>query len=806
MITDPDNLGQLGRKLEEPDLPLVYRILYQLIDEKYRVLLDASSDFMCIADREGKFIYVNKHLADSLGYTKKELMAMHLRDIIAPEMRSLFLDRTRTFLKRGKIQIDDFVLVTKYGGKIAGEMTAMAFFDNCGKYCGVRSVFKDRTRFKEMERLEKKYESMLEEGIDSLDQVILILDSDAKVRWASSSVQKYLGLDKTAVIGQDARQIFQARLTPLFHDKDEFLTELFKAFENQQPMSCLECALSPPGSEVAFTVEHWSYPIVHGTLQGGRIEILRDISARKRAEERLEYYHKKIHAIMEHAVEGIAEVRPDNTIEFINHSFLRMLGYAETDMLNRPLTDFIMPDQRIYLASIKLIRRAREITFIRRDGSLLYTLASSIPLVFGSQPPHALCFISNISETKLVSLKLRDANMTLRALNESLNSLSLRDARTGVYNARYLNERLGEEIRRAQRYDRTFSLILLDIDFFKTINDTYGHVFGDCILGGVVSLLKDAVRSTDVIVRYGGDEFVLFLPDTGPPGAAAASRKIIRMVKATPMGDPGRKISVSLSVGVVSFPQAGKNDVRALLDAADEAMYRSKGRGHNRITVCRKKDRMVPAAAGRRRAPSDAFRKFQGRLYEINTRHEESVVESLKPMVRQVAERLGYPDGFMERVVKDVEALGMSLKLPAEEIRRAGQAAYLAHLGFLRTPLHILRKTQPLTDEERGRIREHPLQSAQMIREISFLEPLCRIILCHHERYDGEGYPRGLKGEDVPLAARMILLSEAYEAMITPRPYRPEPLSEEAALDVIRKESGRQFDPILVEHFLRLAS
>jgi len=804
-MINPDNLWHLGRKLEEPDLPLVYRILYQLVDEKYRVLLDASSDFMCIADRDGKFIYVNKNLADSLGYTKKELMGMRLKEIIAPEMRPLFLDRTRTFLKKGKIKIDDFVLVTKYGGKITGEMNAMAFFDNTGKYCGVRSVFKDRRRFKEMERPEKKYETMLEEGIDSLDQVILILDSDGKVRWASSSVLKYLGVDKAVLIGEDARGIFQARLTPFFQDKEEFLAQLAAAFENQQPMNCLECALCPAGSDATFTVEHWSYPIVQGALQGGRIEILRDVSARRRAEERLEYYHKKIHAIMEHAVEGIAEVRPDNTIEFINRSFLRMLGYAETDVLNRPLTDFILPDQRIYLASIKLIRRAREITFVRRDGTLLYTLASSIPLVFGSQPPHAMCFISNISETKLVSLKMRDANLTLRALNESLNSLTLRDSRTGVYNARYLNERLTEEIRRAQRYDRPFSLILLDIDFFKTINDTYGHVFGDCILTEVVALLKDAVRSTDVIVRYGGDEFVLFLPDTRLGGAVAAARKIIRMIKATPMGDATRKMAVSLSVGVVAFPLAGKNDVRSLLDAADQAMYRSKGRGHNRITVYRKQGLAARGGRGRKPARSDAFRKFQGRLHEINVHHEEAVIESLKPMVRQVSERLGYRNGFMDRIVKDVEALGMSLKLPAEEVRRAAQAAYLAHLGFLRTPLHILTKAQPLTDEERSRIREHPLQSARMIREISFLEPLCRIILCHHERYDGEGYPRGLKGEDIPLASRMILLSEAYEAMRVPRPYRPEPLSEEAALDVIRNESGRQFDPILVEHFLRLA-
>jgi len=796
----------LGQKLDEPDLPLVYRILYQLVDEKYRVLLDASSDFMCIADREGKFVYVNKHLADSLGYTKKELMGMYLRDIVAPEMRPEFFDKTKTFLKKGKVKMGDFVLLTKYGGRVTGEMVAMAFFDNTGKYCGVRSVFKDRTRFREMERLERKYEMMLEGGIDSLDQVIMILDSDAKIRWVSSSVQKYFGVDKAAVIGEDARQVLQARLEPLLQDKDAFLAGLFTAYENQQAHSCLECTLSPAGSDEVFAVEHWSYPIAQGALQGGRIEILRDASARKKAEEQLGYYHKKIHAIMEHAVEGIAEVRPDNTIEFINGSFLRMLGYSEMDVLNRPLTDFIMPDQRIYLASIKLIRRAREIIFIRKDGSLLYTLASSIPLVFGSQPPHALCFISNISETKMVSLKLRDANQTLRALNESLNSLSLRDARTGAYNARYLNERLSEEINRAQRYGRPFSLVLLDIDFFKTINDTYGHVFGDCILAEVARLLKEAVRVTDVIVRYGGDEFVVFLPDTPLEGAVATARKIIRSAKQTPLGDATQKMQVSLSIGVVGFPDAGKNDVRTLLDAADQAMYHSKGRGHNRVTVYRKDG--APARRRSRDAQpvrSDAFRKFQGRLHEINIHHEEAVIESLRPMVRQVSLRLGHVDGFSQRVIKDVEALGMSLGLPEQEIRQNAQAALLAPLGFLRTPVHILSKTQSLTDEERSRIREHPLQSARMIREISFLEPLCRIILCHHERYDGEGYPRGLKGEDIPLGARMILLSEAYEAMITPRPYRPEPLTEHAALDVLRHEAGRQFDPILTEHFLRLA-
>ena len=133
------------------------------------------------------------------------------------------------------------------------------------------------------------------------------------------------------------------------------------------------------------------------------------------------------------------------------------------DMLNHDIYDFILEDQRSYFVSIKLIRKAREIIFIKKDKSLLYGLVSSIPLVFGTQSPHTLCFISDISETKRASLKLREANLTLRAVNDSLLDLSLRDVTTGVYNARYLKERLFEELKRAKRYFRPFSLIMVDI-------------------------------------------------------------------------------------------------------------------------------------------------------------------------------------------------------------------------------------------------------------------------------------------------------------------------------------------------------
>jgi diguanylate cyclase (GGDEF)-like protein/PAS domain S-box-containing protein len=794
MTDDPrDDLSALSKKADEPDLPLVYRLLTQLIEEKYRPLLDESSDCMCIADREGKFVYVNKHLADSLGYTKKDLLSQHLSSIVAPESWRTFQERTRAFLKEQRVKLDNFVLVTKYKGRITGEMSAMAFYDNAGKYCGVKAVFKDRTRMIEMERQGRKYETMLEDGIGALDQVILILDRDFKIRWTSVSFKKYFGLERDSILGEDARLLFENRLRVFFKKGDEFL----------------QCEVATSDDGPRFTMEHWSYPITHGDLEGGRIEIFRDVTERKKSEERLEYYHKKIHAIMEHAVEGIVELRTDNTIEFVNASFAAMLGLSEVEMIDKPLTDFIVSDEHMSLVSIKLIRRAREITFLKKDGSWLHTMTSSIPLVFGAQAPHALCFITNITEAKVASFKLRDANLTLRALNASLVDLSHRDARTGVYNQRYLSERLPEEFARAKRYMRPFSLIMADIDFFKMMNDTYGHAFGDAVLHGFVALLKSSVRATDIVIRFGGDEFMAFLPDTDGYGAAIVARKILKALRAQPLGDAVRRTSVSVSVGIVSFPEAGVEDADQFLAAADAAMYQSKARGHNKITVYHRRSASGLIKNGdrpRSRDTTGLLRDLEERLKHISRRNEESILESLRPMVREAYLRAGYPNGVLERVLKNVEALGLSMGVSEHETGIFRKAAFIANLGLLGVPRRILNKPDRLSPDEFSWLRQYPSRSAELIREIPFLQPLIPMVLAHHERYDGEGYPRGLKGEDIPLGARILTLASTYEALRSPRPYRSEPLTEEAALDVIRRESGRQFDPAIVEHFLRLAS
>jgi response regulator RpfG family c-di-GMP phosphodiesterase len=194
------------------------------------------------------------------------------------------------------------------------------------------------------------------------------------------------------------------------------------------------------------------------------------------------------------------------------------------------------------------------------------------------------------------------------------------------------------------------------------------------------------------------------------------------------------------------------------------------------------------------------------RLKNVNLRNEESVLESLRPLVRESWQSGGYGAEVTERVIRSVDKMIQDLSLPQRDAQHIHRAALLANLGFLSVSRGLLLQNRPLNSEERTLVQGHPWRSAEMVRDIAFLEPVTRHILCHHERFDGQGYPRGLKGDDIPLGARMIFLAECFEAMVTPRPYRPQPLSTQEAREIIKHEAGRQFDPDLVDVFLKTAS
>jgi diguanylate cyclase (GGDEF)-like protein len=191
--------------------------------------------------------------------------------------------------------------------------------------------------------------------------------------------------------------------------------------------------------------------------------------------------------------------------------------------------------------------------------------------------------VRNHLRTKLLQDELTRRNQELEAINVELTRSATTDPLTGLLNRRHFMRRAHEEVRRAQRYERCFGVIMLDIDHFKRVNDSLGHLAGDEVLVTVSSVLRASLRDTDLLARFGGEEFILGLPETGPTGAAVVAERVRSLIAAAPM--PRLSETITVSVGASALPTTGVESIEQLIQLADAALYRAKSEGRNRAVI-----------------------------------------------------------------------------------------------------------------------------------------------------------------------------------------------------------------------------
>jgi diguanylate cyclase (GGDEF)-like protein len=352
-----------------------------------------------------------------------------------------------------------------------------------------------------------------------------------------------------------------------------------------------------------------------------------------------------------------------------------------------------------------------------------------------------------------------------------LQAAARTDALTGLLNHGAMRDRISEEIARADRDGTPLSLVILDLDDFKRVNDVRGHQAGDDLLRRVAALLRAELRPYDVVARYGGDEFVLLLPGSDATSAEAVAERVSAAVLTGLEG--------ACSLGVAEW-RAGL-DVSELLEHADRALLVAKRTGKGRVAV----------------ANFDVEQEV-ARLHA--QRGSPAAVEALAAAIE---ERDGYTSRHSVEVVHLARGVAMLLGLPATQVDRIGQAALLHDVGKLSVPPDILRRAGPLSAAEWQVIREHPAAGERILLRIPELAPIAPLVRHEHERWDGTGYPDGLRGTQIPIGSRIVLACDAYQAMIVARPYRPARSPAEAVAE-LRRGAGTQFDPDVVEALLDL--
>jgi diguanylate cyclase (GGDEF)-like protein len=369
-----------------------------------------------------------------------------------------------------------------------------------------------------------------------------------------------------------------------------------------------------------------------------------------------------------------------------------------------------------------------------------------------------------------IALYQRSTFKALRAMR-----LALTDPLTGLGNHRHFHERLQRELTSAEREGKTLSLCLVDIDDFKRVNDRYGHPVGDRVLGQVAARLRQGGES----FRLGGDEFAVLLPGLDERAAVSVARSIVERVGAADIEQVG---AVTVSAGVAAYPAQGVGRDE-LIRLADSALYWAKEDGKNRARTYQATTSLEltqlqqlaegPDRAARYRAAASLAKAVDARDVYTGS-HSERVGE----LSARIARRLGIDDPQVEL------------------IRLAGS---LHDLGKLAIPEEILRKPGALNESERLVLQRHPQIGYRMLESLG-VEPIAEWVLHHHERWDGSGYPDRLRGEEIPIGARVIFVADAYDAMTSERVYR-QPLSEREALEELERCAGSQFDPAIVEAF-----
>lgn len=584
--------------------------------------------------------------------------------------------------------------------------------------------------------------------LSSIGDAVLVVDNDGRVVMLNPVGEELTGWPASDAVGRP--------LTQVFHIVNEHTGELAANPVEQALREGKVVGLANHTALVSRTgqirsIADSAAPIRDQTGETqGAILVFRDVSEERSRNLALRTSEGRLRHITDNLLDIVAEVNRHGVISYASPSFQKVLGYDTTEVIGRSAFDFIHPDDRQAAVSAFDPPRLREndrleVRCLHADGRHLWFEVAANLL--------------NDESGRFAGVLLAARDVTSRRrLEHRLRYLSWHDSLTGVFNRAYFEERM-HELDRGKATQ--VGMLFCDVDGLKLINDTMGHEEGDLALQTLVRLISESCPEPAVVARIGGDEIAVLLPGVTSAELEAICRGIAQRVEHCNR-DSGR-FPLSISIGSA---HGGSQHVpmHRLFKEADDAMYRVK-----------------------------LHRSQSTRSAIVST------------LMRALEARDFVTEGHADRLQQTVQQLGQSLALPESTISDLKLLAQFHDIGKVGTPDRILFKAGPLTKEETAEMRRHCEIGHRIAQSAPDLVPVADLILKHHEWWDGQGYPLGLRGEEIPLACRILAIADAYDAMTSDRPYR-RALSQAAALAELRRKAGSQFDPELVPKFIRLVA
>lgn len=602
-------------------------------------------------------------------------------------------------------------------------------------------MVRQRRRNQQLRKMKEELELFKERYEQVSDQsgtFMWEVDREGIHTYVDPTVEKVLGYTPSEMIG---KRTFYDDLLP--EDMEELKAYGFRMLKKGEKIKNREVRQLHKKGHIVYTLTS-GLPIYDGkgSVIGYRATDT-DITNRKKIEISLKESEEKYKLLFENAVVGIA-VLQQGKIKISNPMLRNIFKASKGELQEKNLLDLVYPEDR---SKVEELHRNRvegnkdriteEFRVVRSDGAVRWLESNGIQIMWNDNQA-SLNFLMDITERK--------------ETEKNILRLSYHDQLTGIYNRRFFEEEL-------KRLDNPrnlpLSIVIVDVNGLKLFNDGFGHKAGDQLIVTVAQLLDEESRGNDVAARIGGDEFVVLMPNTDENEANAFERRFQNVLaKKSVAGIP-----ISVSLGFASKSNEDLN-IQDIFKRAEEKMYRIK------------------------MEQSPDYKR-----------------ETLDRIMQEVFDKIYWEESHAKNTQKLARVFGEVLDYGQKEIEELELAAYYHDIGKIGVDREILMKNTLLEPEELKVVERHPEVGYQLLNTSNETFPIAEIVLYHDEKWDGSGYPQGLRKEEIPKGARIISLVEVFENLIHDRPYQ-QAITPQEAKAIIESEKGKSFEPELVDLFI----
>ena len=532
----------------------------------------------------------------------------------------------------------------------------------------------------------------------------------------------------------------------LFPKKDAnlYFKRIQLAVQSEVPKEYEDAVQFPSGKQWFSSVFTRIFDL-NGNILGVQI-ISSNITTRKQMEIALRESEKRFINLYEKAPLGYQSLDENGCFVDVNQTWLQMMGYAKEEVIGKWFGDFLA--QEYVEAFRERFPLFKKLGSIHSEFIMIHKNNDPIFIAFDGQIGHKIdgsfdrtyCILKDITEEK--------------KREEEINYLSFHDHLTGLYNRRFYEEELN---RLDTERNLPLTLIMGDVDGLKLINDTFGHIKGDELLIKVAQAIRSSCRSDDIVARLGGDEFIIILPRAD----ASEAKKLVARIHKYLKNERIENLDISVSFGFET-KKSMSQDTNKLLKDTEDTMY-------------------------------------QHKLYESSSMRSETINLIMKALFEKNNREMLHSS----RVAQICQDLALKMNLAKEIVNRIRITGLMHDIGKIAIDEKILNSSDTLTQEEWREIKKHPEIGYRILSSSSEFFEISRDVLQHHERWDGKGYPNGLKGDEISIQARIIAIADTYDAMMSDRAYR-QAFSKKKVIAEMRRCAGKQFDPEIVEAFIEM--